>query len=46
MICWGLAGPYVADWMEERYGFKPKPEEETLVDKYTPRVVPIERKQP
>ena len=44
MVWGGLAGPYLSDWAEKRYGFEPTPQQKADVEKYIPKITPVDTK--
>lgn len=45
IIAWGVAGLYLSDRAEEKFGYTPTEEDKAKLEQYTPRIVTVERTQ-
>lgn len=43
-MAWGTAGLYLSPVAEEKLGLTPTEEDKALLEKYTPKITPVERK--
>lgn len=44
IMAWGTAGLYLSPVAEEKLGLTPTEEDKALLEKYTPKITPVERK--
>ncbi|KAJ4311983.1 hypothetical protein N0V84_010176 [Fusarium piperis] len=43
ILAWGAGGLMVADKMEETFGFTPTEEDKARLNKYTPKIITVEK---
>ncbi|KAM4056815.1 hypothetical protein HRG_003679 [Hirsutella rhossiliensis] len=43
VIAWGLAGLYLSDRAEEKFGLTPSDQDKELLRKWTPRVIAVDK---
>lgn len=43
LVLWGLAGPYLSDFLGDKMGFKPTESDKEALEKLKPRIEVIDR---